>query len=105
GSAAASRYLAFAAADEAYASQLVHADDALFAEAIADGRACESRVVEVWEKGTGRSKRPHWKLRLDPYLPHRLRESARFTPRGSPGHEATVIELDVGEQELVVTVA
>ena len=104
GSAAASRYLTYAAADEAHASLLVHADDALFAEAIADGHAFRARVIEVWDEGTGRSKKPHWKLRLDPSLPHRLRESARVTPRGSPGHEATVIELDSGDQDLIVTI-
>ena len=110
GSAAASRYLAYAAADEAYVSQLVHGDDALFAEAIADGRAFEARVEEVWVvevPGSGRGrpvKKPHWKLRLDPSLPHRLRESARVTPRGSPGHEATVIELDADDRDLYVTI-
>lgn len=111
GSAAASRYLVYAAADEAYANALVHADDALFAETIADGRAFIARVEEVWvveipsASGRGRpAKKPHWKLRLDPSLPHRLRESARVTPRGSPGHEATVIELEADEDHLFVTI-
>jgi hypothetical protein len=104
GSAAASRYLVHAAADEAYASALVHGDDALFAETIADGRAFEAHVVEVWDEGSGRSKKPCWKLRLDPSLPHRLRESARVTPRGSPGHEATVTELEADDHELHVTI-
>lgn len=111
GSAAASRYLVHAAADEAYATALVHADDALFAEAIADGRAFVGTVEEVWvvaipsARGRGRpTKKPHWKLRLDPSLPHRLRENARITPRGSPGHEATVIELEADDRDLFVTV-
>jgi hypothetical protein len=111
GSAAASRYLVYAAADEAYANALVHADDALFAETITDGRAFIAHVDEVWtvaiRSASGRgspTRKPHWKLRLDPSLPHRLRESARITPRGSPGHEATVIELDADANDLYVTI-
>lgn len=104
GSAAASRYLAFSAADEAFATQLIHADDALFAEAIADGHAFEASVLDVWDAGSGRTKLPHWRLRLDPSLPHRLRESARLTPRGSPGHEATVVGLESGDRHLLVTI-
>ncbi len=111
GSAAASRYLVHAAADEAYASALVHADNALFIEAVSDGRAFVAHVEEVWvvavpsSSGRGRPKRkPHWRLRLDPSLPHRLRESARVAPRGSPGHEATVIELVTGADFLYVTI-
>lgn len=111
GSAAASRYLVHAAADEAYANALIHADDALFAETISDGRAFVGHVEEAWVvaipsvSGRGRpTRKPHWKLRLDPSLPHRLRESARVTPRGSPGHEATVVELVADTHDLYVTI-
>jgi len=104
GSAAASRYLAHSAADEAFATQLIHADNALFAEAISDGHAFEASVRDVWDAGSGRIKLPHWRLRLDPSLPHRLRESARLTPRGSPGHEASVVSLESDDHDLFVTI-
>jgi hypothetical protein len=104
GSAAASRYLAHAAADEAYMSHLIHADDALFAEALVDGHAFQAFVVEVWDAGKGARKRPHWRLRLDASVPHRLRESARVTPRKSPGHEATVVDIEADDNGLFVTI-
>lgn len=104
GSAAASRYLAYAAADEAYAGQLVHDDAALFAEALDDGHAFEARVVEVSDVGSGRSTIPRWKLRLDPSLPNRVRENARVVPRGSRGHEAMVLEVKADEDDLLVTI-
>ena len=104
GSAAASRYLVHAAADEAYIGYLIHDDPALFAEARDDGRAFEARVVEVFDVGSGRTTTPRWVLRLDPSLPHRLRENARIAPYGSRGHEATVLEISADDDDLFVTV-
>jgi hypothetical protein len=104
GSAAASRYLVHAAADEAHVGYLVHSDPALFAEARDDGRGFEARVVEVSDVGTGRTTTPRWVLRLDPSLPHRLRENARLAPYGSRGHEATILEIRADEDGLFVTV-
>jgi hypothetical protein len=104
GSAAASRYLAYAAADEAYFGHLVHDDAALFAEALDDGHAFRARVLEVTDVGTGRSTIPRWQLSLDPSLPNRLRENARVAPRGSRGHEATIVELDSQGDDLLVTI-
>lgn len=103
GSAAASRYLIHSAADEAYVGYLIHDDPALFREALADGRAFESRVVRVYDAGSGRTTTPRWVVRLDPTVPHRLRETARVTPHGSRGHEATIIEIDAAETDLLVT--
>jgi hypothetical protein len=104
GSAAASRYLIHAAADEAYVGYLIHDDPALFREALDDGRAFESRVVRVHDVGVGRSTVPRWVVRVNPSLPHRLRENARVTPYGSRGHEATVIEVKATDTDLFVTV-
>ncbi|MGY1592258.1 hypothetical protein ACI79D_09810 [Geodermatophilus sp. SYSU D00708] len=104
GSAAASRYLIHAAADEAYIGYLIHDDPALFREALEDGRAFESRVVRVYDVGVGRSTVPRWVVRLDPSLPHRLRENARVAPYGSRGHEATIVEIDTTDSDLFVTV-
>lgn len=103
GSAAASRYLIHSAADEAYIGHLIHDDPALFREALDDGRAFESHVVRVYDVGTGRSTVPRWVVRLDPSIPHRLRENGRVVPRGSRGHEATIVEIDSTESDLVVT--
>lgn len=104
GSAAASRYLIHAAADEAYIGYLIHDDPALFQEALEDGRAFESQVVQVYDVGVGRSTAPRWVVRLDPSLPHRLRENARVAPHGSRGHEATIIEISATDTSLSVTV-
>lgn len=104
GSAAASRYLIHAAADEAYVGYLIHDDPALFREALDDGRAFESCVIRVYDVGVGRSTAPRWVVRLDPSLPHRLRENARVTPHGSRGHEATIVEIHATETDLFVTV-
>jgi hypothetical protein len=104
GSAAASRYLAFAAADEAYIGQLVHDDASLFAEALEDGHAFVGRIVDVADVGTGRTTTPRWTLRLDPSRPNRLRENARVVPRGSPGHEATIVSIEADEDDLHVLI-
>lgn len=104
GSAAASRYLIHAAADEAYIGYLIHDDPALFREALEDGRAFESQVVRVYDAGVGRTTTPRWVVRLDPSLPHRLRENARVAPHGSRGHEATIIEIGATDNDLFVTV-
>lgn len=104
GSAAASRYLIHAAADEAFVGYLIHDDPAMFREALDEGRAFESRVVRVYDVGVGRSTVPRWVLRLDPSVPHRLRENARVAPYGSRGHEVTIVELDATEIDLFVTI-
>lgn len=104
GSAAASRYLAFAAADEAYMGQLIHDDAMLFAEALEDGHAFVARVLEITDVGIGRTTTPVWRLRLDPSLPNRLRENARVVPLGSPGHEATITDVETDEDDLFVTI-
>lgn len=103
GSAAASRYLIHSAADEAYIGHLIHDDPALFREALEQGRAFDSHVVRVDDIGTGRSTIPRWVVRLDPSVPHRLRENARVTPHGSRGHEATIVKIETSESDLLVT--
>jgi hypothetical protein len=104
GSAAASRYLVHAAADEAYIGYLIHGDPALFEEALDDGRAFEARVTRVYDMGVGRATAPRWVLRLDPTLPHRLRENGRIAPYGSRGHGASIVEIEADEESLVVTI-
>lgn len=103
GSAAASRFLIHSAADEAFIGYLIHEDPALFREALGEGRAFESRVIRVYDIGSARATIPRWVVRLDPTLPHRVRENARVTPQGSRGHEATIVEIDAGESDLLVT--
>lgn len=103
GSSAASRYLFHAAADEAHAGLLVHDDPALFTEAERDGHAFRATVIEVSDVSSGRTTIPQWRLRLDPSRPNRLRESARLVPYGSRGHEATIVEIEVTDTDLFVT--
>ncbi|MGK2877844.1 MAG: hypothetical protein ACSLFF_04635 [Solirubrobacterales bacterium] len=104
GSSAASRYLVHAAADEAFVGHLIHDDPGLFAEALADGRAFEGRVLSVSDIGVGKTTTPRWVLRLDPSQPHRLRENGRIAPYGSRGHEATIVEVKAGPGELLLTI-
>lgn len=103
GSAAASRYLTYEAADEAFIGKLIHSDPELFSEALDAGDAVRGEVVSVTDLGTGRVTRPVWVLRLPPDVTHRLRENGKLTPYGSPGHEVTVVDLDVTEDALDVT--
>lgn len=103
GSSAASRYLTYEAADEAFIGQLIHADPELFEEARDTGDAVRGGVVSVTDLGSGRTTRPVWVLRLDPGVTHRLRENAKLAPYGSPGHEVVVLGLDVREDALDVT--
>jgi len=103
GSAAASRYLTYEAADEAFVGRLIHSDPELFAEAVDAGDAVRGEVVRVTDLGTGRATRPVWVLRLPPGVTHRLRENVRLTPYGSSGHEVIVLDLDVTEDALDVT--
>lgn len=102
GSAAASRYLVHASADEAYLGLLIHDDDELFAEAFDDGKALRGTVSAVTDAGEGRSTRPQWLLRVDRDAPSRLRENGKLAPHGSRGHEATVLALDVTDDALEV---
>jgi hypothetical protein len=94
GSAAASRYLIHAAADEAYIGHLIHGDPELFREALDDGKALCGTVSAVDDVGSGRSSVPQWVIDVDPGTPNRLRENGRLAPFGSRGHEATVISID-----------
>lgn len=104
GSSAASRYLIHEAADEGYIGHLIHHDHALFQEALDDGLAFQAQVLGVDDAGTGRSTAPRWVLRLDPTLPHRLRETTRVAPLGSRGHEAIVLVLNASADDLLVTI-
>lgn len=94
GSSAASRYLVYAAADEAYLGHLIHGDAELFEEALEAGKAFTGTVATVSDAGTGKGTQPQWVVHLDPTKPHRLRENGRLTPYGSRGHEATIVSLD-----------
>ncbi len=94
GSAAASRYLVHAAADEGYVGSLIHDDPKLFSEALEDGSALRCRVVDVDDLGEDRSTVPVWELHLEPGVPYRVRENGRLVPYGSPKHEATITGID-----------
>ena len=96
GSAAASRYLIHAAADEAYAGLLIHDDPELLAEATDDGHAVQGVVTAVANLGSGRTVIPVWQFRLPPGVVHRLREGTRLVPYGSRGHDAIVDSIDIG---------
>lgn len=104
GSAAASRYLIHAAADEAHVGHLIHDDHEMFNEALDEGKALRANVFSVRDIGSGRTTTPQWELHLDPSVPHRLRESARLVPYGSRGHEVTVVSVDTDGDALVVVV-
>lgn len=100
GSSAASRYLIHASNDEGYDGHLVHHDQALFREALADGRALVVDVTQVTDFGSGRSTVPVWTVVLDGEVTTRVRENSRLVPYGSPGHEATVTSVSVFEDRI-----
>jgi hypothetical protein len=104
GSAAASRYLIHSAADEAYISHLIHDDAVLFQEAVDNGEALSGTVMSVGDDGSGRSTIPIWEIGLDPGVPYRVRENGRLVPYGSRGHEATVIEIDLTHDPVLLRV-
>lgn len=94
GSSAASRYLIYAASDERYVNTLIHHDDELFEEALADGRALCAVVTEVRDDGDGRSTVPVWLVEIEGDKLHRIREGGRVVPRGSRKHWASVVRMD-----------
>lgn len=102
GSAAGSRYLVHASADEAYIGHLIHDDRELLAEAFDEGKAVRGVVTAVTDVGQGRATRPQWVLEVDRNVPHRLRENGKLAPHGSRGHEATILALDVTTDALEV---
>ena len=103
GSAAASRFLIHASADEAYIGHLIHDDPELFSEAVNDGHAIQTTVTSVVDFGSGRAKAPVWTVSLDPATRHRLREGGRLCPYGSHGHEVSVTSIDSTDDELLIT--
>lgn len=103
GSSAASRYLEYEAADEAFVGRLIHDDPELFEESLDSGHAIRGEVIGVQDLGVGGSTRPTWTLRIPPDAINRLREGGRLTPFGSPGHEVTVLGLDFSEAALDVS--
>jgi hypothetical protein len=60
--AAASRYLVHQASADLLAGLLVHDDDELLAEAIAEGDAFRGKVVSVADEGSGKATRPIWRI-------------------------------------------
>ena len=97
GSSAAADYLRVAAADERYVNLLIHDDDELFAESLADGHAVRVRVTRVDDRGQGRVTTPVWSVDVLADTVGRLREGSRLVPRGSSGHHATITSLAVTE--------
>ena len=98
GSAAASNYLRFGAADERFVNLLIHDDESLFRESLRDGRAMQGTVLGVRDEGSGRSIVPIWVVELDVDAPRRIREGGRVVPRGGPGHYAVVRVLEQDER-------
>lgn len=104
GSSAAADYLRLAAADERYVNLLIHDDDELFAESLADGHAVRARVVRVEDRGHGRATTPVWTIDVLADTVGRLREGSRLVPRGSRGHYATISAINVRESGIRVEI-
>lgn len=104
GSSAASRYLIYEAADEAYIGQLIHDDPELFLEALDEGKALQGTIAAVTDLGSGRRSLPQWVLHVDPEAPNRLREGGRIAPYGSRGHEATVVAVEALPETIAVRI-
>jgi hypothetical protein len=91
--AAAAGYQAHMAAAENLSSLLIHDDEELLAEAIADGNAFHGTIVDVNDAGEGRKRVPIWTVRESSGNALRLRTGSRVCVVGLPRRTAQVKEI------------
>jgi len=91
---AASRYFVHEASEELYLSALVHDDDELQAEAVADGHALRGRITKVEDVDPGRRLVPIWTLVVSDDTPLRVREGSWLCVAGLPKRTAKVRSIE-----------
>jgi hypothetical protein len=93
---AAAAYEEAAAAAELVRSKLLHDDQELLAEAIADGDAFAGTIVRVDDEGIGRTTVPVWTIEDRSGGPLRIREGSSVCVVGLPNRTGQVREIRSG---------
>lgn len=102
---AASRYFVHEASEELYLSALVHDDEDMQAEVIAEGHALRGVITSVEDVDPGRRLEPIWTLRVSDEAPLRVREGSWLCVAGTPKRSARVRSIErAGPGELEVQV-
>ena len=91
--AAGSRYYIQQASEEFRELLLIHDDRELQAGVIAAGEGIAGTIVDVWDEGEGRRKRPIWLVETDSDLPLRLREDAEVCVVGLRDRKLRILEI------------
>ncbi len=94
---AAKRYFVQTSSEDLAEALMVHDDEVVLAEMVADGDALRGRIVAVVDEGEGRSKKPVWTISLQDAGPTRRRAGDRLCVRGLPGRTATLRGIDEGD--------
>jgi len=102
---AASRYFVHEASEELYLSALVHDDEEMQAEAIAEGHGLGGVITAVEDVDPGRRLEPIWTLTVRDEAPLRVREGSWLCVAGLPKRTARVRSIErCGPGELQVQV-
>lgn len=92
--AAAARYLVHVASAELVAGLLVHDDQKLLADAIANGDAFRGKILAVKEEGNRRKKQPVWTIEDAAARQLRLRVGGRVSAVGFSKRMGTIRSID-----------
>ncbi len=87
---AASRYFVHEASEELYLSSLLHDDEEMQREAIAEGQAIRGKITAVEDVDPGRRLEPIWTIRIGDDAPLRIREGSWLCVAGLPKRTARV---------------
>ena len=91
---AASRYFVHEASEELYLSALIHDDEEMQAEAVAEGHALRGVITAVEDVDPGRRLEPIWTLAVTDEAPLRVREGSRLCVARLPKRSATVRSIE-----------
>ena len=94
---AAKRYFVQTSSEDLAEALMVHDDDVLLAEMVADGDALRGHIADVVDVGEGRAKRPVWTVSLRDSGPTRRRVGDRLCVRGLEGRTATLRRIEEDE--------
>jgi len=91
---AASRYFVHEASEELYLSALVHDDEEMQVEAVAEGHALRGVITAVEDVDPGRRLEPIWTLEVRDDAPLRVREGSWLCVAGLPKRSARVRSIE-----------
>lgn len=101
---AAKRYFVQTSSEDLAEALMVHDDDVLLAEMVADGDALRGQIVDVFDEGEGRAKRPVWTISLRDTGPIRRGARKPLCVRGLEGRTATLRSIEEDEDGPCVAV-